>query len=53
MYFDEPTETSAIAVGPEMRLVLSLNGLAVLALGLMPDSLMHACLDAITKTLAS
>jgi len=53
MYFDEPTETSAIAVGPEMRLVLSLNGLAVLGLGLMPDSLMHACLDAITKTLAS
>ena len=53
MYFDEPTDTSPIGVGPEMRLVLSLNGLAVIGLGLMPDSLMHACLDAITKTLAS
>jgi NADH-quinone oxidoreductase subunit N len=53
MYFDEPTDHSPIAVGAEMRLVLSLNGLAVIALGLMPESLMNACLDAITKTLAS
>lgn len=53
MYFDEPTETSPITVGAEMRLMLSLNGLAVLALGLLPESLMNACLDAITKTLAS
>lgn len=53
MYFDEPTETAPIAVGPEMRLVLSLNGLAVIFLGLMPESLMNACLNAITKTLAS
>jgi NADH-quinone oxidoreductase subunit N len=53
MYFDEPTETSPITVGAEMRLVLSLNGLLVIALGLLPDSLMNACLDAITKTLAS
>jgi len=53
MYFDEPTETSPITVGTEMRLVLSLNGLLVIALGLLPESLMNACLDAITKTLAS
>ena len=30
MYFDEPVDQSAIAVGAEMRLVLSLNGLAVI-----------------------
>ncbi len=53
MYFDEPTETAGIAVGTEMRLVLTLNGLAVIVLGLMPDSLMNTCLVAITKTLAS
>jgi NADH-quinone oxidoreductase subunit N len=53
MYFDEPTDQSPIAVGPEMRLVLSLNGFAVIVLGLLPESLMNACLDAITKTLAS
>lgn len=53
MYFDEPGEYSPIAVGSEMRLVLSLNCLAVLIVGLIPESLMNACLDAITKTLAS
>jgi len=53
MYFDEPLETAAITVGTEMRIALSLNGLVVLFFGLMPDSLMNACLVAITKTLAS
>lgn len=53
MYFDEPIETAPISVGPEMRLALSLNGLLVLGMGLMPESLMNACLVAITKTLAS
>lgn len=53
MYFDEPTENSPIVVGAEMRCVLSLNGLAILFLGLMPESMMSACLVAITRTLAS
>lgn len=53
MYFDEPTDNSAITVGAEMRVVLSLNGLAIIFLGLLPDSLMNACFVAITKTLAS
>jgi NADH-quinone oxidoreductase subunit N len=56
MYFDEPTESSAasaITVGPEMRLVLSLNGLAILFFGIMPEGIMNACMVAITKTLAS
>jgi NADH-quinone oxidoreductase subunit N len=53
MWFDEPSDDSKITVGAEMRLVLSLNGLAVILLGLMPESLMNACLVAITKSLAS
>jgi NADH-quinone oxidoreductase subunit N len=53
MYFDEPTENSAITVGPEMRLVLSLNGLAILFYGIAPEAMMSACLDAINRTLAS
>ncbi|PRC91685.1 NADH-quinone oxidoreductase subunit NuoN [Solimicrobium silvestre] len=53
MYFDEPSDTHVLAVGKEMRLVLSLNGLAVLVFGIMPESLMNTCLVAITKTLAS
>jgi len=53
MYFDEPIENNPIVVGAEMRFVLSLNGLAILFLGLMPESMMSACLFAITRTLAS
>ncbi|WP_194074981.1 NADH-quinone oxidoreductase subunit NuoN [Undibacterium parvum] len=53
MYFDEPADQGVIVADTDMRIVLSVNGLAVLALGLMPDSLMTACSAAIVKTLAS
>src|SRR5438445_12289282 len=36
MYFDEPLETAAIEVQPDMGVLLSANGLAVLALGILP-----------------
>ncbi len=42
MYFDEPQDTSPLMAGASMRLVLSLNGLAVLVLGLMPGGLVDA-----------
>jgi NADH-quinone oxidoreductase subunit N len=53
MYFDEPVDQSVITASADMRIVLSVNGLAVLALGLMPGSLMAACANAIVRTLAS
>ena len=53
MYFDEAMDTAPVTVGIDMRIVLSLNGLAVIVLGLFPEPLMNACLVAITKTLAS
>lgn len=53
MLFDEATDTSAIAATTEMRVVLSLNGAAVLALGILPGLLMTICSSAIVKTLAS
>jgi NADH-quinone oxidoreductase subunit N len=53
MYFDEPADQGVIVADTDMRIVLSVNGLAVLALGLMPGSLMAACSAAIVKTLAS
>lgn len=53
MYFDEPADQGVIVADTDMRIVLSVNGLAVLALGLMPGSLMSACSAAIVKTLAS
>ncbi len=51
MYFDEPTDTAAIRPGADMNVVLSANGLAVLALGLMPQPLMALCASAIRQML--
>ncbi|MEB0139618.1 MULTISPECIES: NADH-quinone oxidoreductase subunit NuoN [unclassified Undibacterium] len=53
MYFDDAADTSPITASADVRVVLSLNGLAVLVLGLMPGGLMTACMNAIVKTLAS
>ncbi|MEB0135625.1 NADH-quinone oxidoreductase subunit NuoN [Actimicrobium sp. CCC2.4] len=43
MYFDEPASTEKIVASTDMRVILSLNGIAVVALGLMPGALMTAC----------
>jgi NADH-quinone oxidoreductase subunit N len=43
MYFDEPTETAAIDAGGTVRTVLTLNGLAVLVLGIFPGALIQLC----------
>ncbi|HEU4850584.1 MAG TPA: NADH-quinone oxidoreductase subunit N, partial [Telluria sp.] len=53
MWFDEPADKSVIATPFDMRVVLSLNGIAILALGLVPGALLNACLSAISKTMAS
>jgi len=53
MWFDEPADTAPIATPLDMRVVLSINGIAVVLLGLVPGSLLGACMNAITKTLAS
>ncbi|MFZ6657713.1 NADH-quinone oxidoreductase subunit NuoN [Undibacterium sp. TJN19] len=51
MYFDEPVDNKPIVVHTDMRIVLSINGLAVLVMGLLPGSLMTACVNAIANTL--
>ena len=53
MYFDEPSDSAIINPSFDVRMILSLNGIAVLVLGVMPGGLMTACLNAIVKTLAS
>jgi NADH-quinone oxidoreductase subunit N len=53
MYFDEPKDTSAIVTPTGARTVLSLNGAAVLVLGILPGGLMALCAQAIVKALAS
>ena len=53
MYFDEPTDTEAIEATGGLRLALSLNGIAVVLLGVLPGPLMAACVYAIAQALAS
>jgi NADH-quinone oxidoreductase subunit N len=43
MYFDEPTERRALEGSGAVRFVLSVNGLAVLVLGLYPGLLLALC----------
>ena len=47
MYFDKPVDQSPIHVSADMRIVLSANGLVILALGLAPGSLLALCAAAI------
>jgi NADH-quinone oxidoreductase subunit N len=53
MWFDEPADASPIVTPFDMRVVLSVNGVAVVLLGLMPGALLGTCLTAIRQTLAS
>ncbi|MGI4847006.1 MAG: NADH-quinone oxidoreductase subunit NuoN [Janthinobacterium lividum] len=53
MYFDEAVDVAPIAVHGDMKFILSLNGIAVLVLGLLPGTLMALCTSAIVRTLAS
>jgi len=47
MYFDPPHDTEAISACPDARIIMSANGLAVLALGILPQPLMTICVHAI------
>jgi NADH-quinone oxidoreductase subunit N len=51
MYFDAPVDTAPLAPTLDVRIVMSLNGLAVLAFGILPERLMALCLAAIDKSL--
>jgi len=47
MYFDDPVETAPIDARGDTRVLLSLNGLALLLLGIFPQSLMGWCVLAL------
>jgi len=51
MYFDAPVDETPVHIGADMRAVLSLNGLAVLVLGLLPQPLMAWCMLAIQRSM--
>jgi NADH-quinone oxidoreductase subunit N len=51
IYFDEPTDNTPIINPPEMNILLSLNALALLVLGIMPQPLMNMSAYAIAHSL--
>jgi len=51
MYMDEPAGEISIAPRADMRVLLSANAIAVLALGIVPGSLMDLCARVITASL--
>jgi NADH-quinone oxidoreductase subunit N len=52
MYFDEPVTATTVSATTDVRVVLSVNGLLVLVLGIVPGALMALCADAIARMLA-
>ena len=53
MYFDEPITATTVAAPLDVRAVLSVNGLLVLVLGLVPGGLMALCAQAIQQMLGT
>jgi len=53
MFFDEPADRTPLTTPGDVRVVMSLNGLAVLVFGLLPGGLMALCAQAIVKALAT
>lgn len=51
MYFDNPESHAPINVGSDTGLLISMNGLGVLFLGLMPGSLMSICAVSVQQSL--
>jgi NADH-quinone oxidoreductase subunit N len=47
MYFDKPVDETPLTAAFDMRVMLSVNGLAVLALGLFPGALLAWCASAL------
>jgi len=52
MYFDEATDAEPVSqVGMDMRVLLSVNAIALLVLGIVPDGLYAACVEAMKQSL--
>ena len=51
MYFDEPVQTAPIEASGDIRMALSINGLSMLLLGILPGPLMAVCAIAVQSSL--
>lgn len=48
MYFDKSEDTAPVVASADMQLALSVNGIAILGLGLFPNALLALCAQAIS-----
>ncbi len=53
MYFDEPVDAAPLGGEADVRWLISLNGAAVLLLGILPGGLMALCAQAIVRMFAT
>jgi NADH-quinone oxidoreductase subunit N len=51
MYFDAPESHEKIYIQPDSSLLISINGLAVLGLGILPGALMNVCAASVQQSL--
>jgi NADH-quinone oxidoreductase subunit N len=51
MYFDPPIDSAPLTAKDDARVLMSINGLAMLALGILPQPLMALCLYSIRASL--
>jgi NADH-quinone oxidoreductase subunit N len=51
MYFDEHRDTAPVRAGGDVRALLSVNGLAVIVLGIAPQPLMVLCIEAVRASI--
>lgn len=51
MYFDAPESNAPLNVAPDTSLLISINGLGVLFLGIMPGTLMAVCAVSVQQSL--
>jgi NADH-quinone oxidoreductase subunit N len=52
IWFDEAADTAAISAPLDMRIIMSLNGVAIVVMGVIPGSLLAVCYSAMQATLA-
>jgi NADH-quinone oxidoreductase subunit N len=53
IWFDDAADASAIHTPADMRVVMSLNGMAIVLLGIIPGGLLAVCYTAMQATLAN
>ncbi|MDR2451280.1 MAG: NADH-quinone oxidoreductase subunit NuoN [Candidatus Accumulibacter sp.] len=51
MYFDPPASAEPIETTPDVKLLLSVNGLAIALIGIFPNSLMQLCADSLAGSI--